>query len=232
MSARSGQQRDHPGPTRTQEKCNQTQDTTHTPTFPTDCLSSKWLALGGPLTKPEMALLHPPHGGAERLSDRSTMSAVLQGPVRTIEVGAGAPKCASTVSRPATPLTPLPQPPGGLSFDGLAVWSVVAAHPGYSQHQLFHELVPNTARKRVKDGIAEGLDQGWLQKHEDPQGRGHRYHLVGSAVTWKVALDFAVTVPSQGLSAGARLNVEQRKTMHLALVRIEPLLTTHLERAL
>jgi len=81
---------------------------------------------------------------------------------------ASAPLCAGLPSWDRWGNGPLPEPPGGLSFDGLAVWSVVLAHPGATQREVFAHLMPSIGRRRVKQALLEGLEQGWLDLRQDP----------------------------------------------------------------
>ena len=66
---------------------------------------------------------------------------------------ASAPLCAGLPSWDRWGTGPLPEPPGGLSFDGLAVWSVVLAHPGATQREVLAHLVPNIG---LEHALADG----------------------------------------------------------------------------
>jgi len=99
---------------------------------------------------------------AERPARATQRGEVGEGDDSTGRGSASAPLCAGLPSCSMRCNGPLPEPPGGLSFDGLPVWSVVLAHPGATQREVFGHLVPSIGRRRVKEALLEGLEQGWL----------------------------------------------------------------------
>lgn len=117
-----------------------------------------------------------------------------------------APVCAELPSWGAWRNGPLPEPPGGLSFDGLAVWSVVLSHPGATQREIFEHLVPTLGRRRVKEALGEGLEAGWLTLRQEKQGGRHRHFLSRTAVTRDGAVDAALAVLEHALGEGELLD--------------------------
>jgi len=138
---------------------------------------------------------------------------------------ASAPQCAGLPSWDRWGNGPLPEPPGGLSFDGLAVWSVVLAHPGATQREVFAHLVPNIARRRVKEALLEGLQQGWLDLRQDKAGGRHHYYLSRTVVTRDGAVEAAIAVLEHALADGQLL--DRQKVLRLAAVlrRVVPIST-------
>ncbi len=136
---------------------------------------------------------------------------------------ASAPQCAGLPSWDRWGNGPLPEPPGGLSFDGLAVWSVVLAHPGATQREVFAHLVPNIARRRVKEALLEGLEQGWLDLRQDKAGGRHRHYLGRTVVTRDGAVEAAIAVLEHALADGQQLDRQKVLRLTAVLRRVVPI---------
>jgi len=138
---------------------------------------------------------------------------------------ASAPKCAGLPSCGRWRNGPLPEPPGGLSFDGLAVWSVVLAHPGATQREVFAHLVPSIGRRRVKEALLEGVEQGWLDLRQDKAGGRHRHYLSGTVVTHDAAVEAAIAVLEHALADGQLLDRQKVLRLTAVLHRVVPFST-------
>jgi len=123
-----------------------------------------------------------------------------------------------------------PNRPGGLSFDGLAVWSVVLAHPGATQREVFGHLMPNIGRRRVKEALLEGLEQGWLDLRQDKAGGRHRHYLGRTVVTRDGAIEAAIAVLEHALADGQRLDRQKVQRLTAVLRRVVPINTQAGER--
>jgi len=138
---------------------------------------------------------------------------------------ASAPQCAGLPSWDRWGNGPLPEPPGGLSFDGLAVWSVVLAHPGATQREVFAHLMPNIGRRRVKEALLEGLEQGWLDLRQDKAGGRHRHYLSRTVVTRDGAVEAAIAVLEHALADGQLLDRQKVLRLTAVLHRVVPFST-------
>jgi len=134
-----------------------------------------------------------------------------------------APHCAGLPSWDRWGNGPLPEPPGGLSFDGLAVWSVVFSHPGATQREVFAHLVPSMSRRRVKQALLEGVGQGWLDLRQDKAGARHRHYLSGTVVTHEGAVEAAVAVLEHALADGQLLDRQKVLRLTAVLRRVVPI---------
>jgi len=119
----------------------------------------------------------------------------------------------------------LPEPPGGLSFDGLAVWSVVLAHPGATQREVFGHLVSSISRPRVKQALLEGVEQGWLDRRDDKAGARHRHYLSGTVMTHDAAIEAAIAVLEHALADGLLLDRQKVLRLTAVLRRVVPIST-------
>jgi len=138
---------------------------------------------------------------------------------------ASAPLCARLPSCGRWCKGPLPEPPGGLSFDGLAVWSVVLAHPGATQREVFGHLLPTMGRPRVKQALLEGVEQGWLDRRDDKAGARHRHYLSGTVVTHQGVVEAAIAVLEHALADGQLLDRQQVLRLTAVLRRVVPIST-------
>jgi len=138
---------------------------------------------------------------------------------------ASAPQCAGLPSWGMRCNGALPEPPGGLSFDGLAVWGVVLAHPGATQREVFAHLVPTMGRTRVKQALLEGVEQGWLDLRQDKAGGRHRHYLSGTVVTHDAAVETAIAVLEHALADGQLLDRQQVLRLTAVLHRVVPIST-------
>jgi len=138
---------------------------------------------------------------------------------------ASAPLCAGLPSCGRWGNGPLPEPPGGLSFDGLAVWSVVLAHPGATQREVLAHLVPNISRRRVKEALLEALEQGWLDQRQDKAGGRHRHYLSRTVVTRDGAIEAAIAVLEHALADGQLLDRQKVLRLTAVLRRVAPIST-------
>jgi len=167
--------------------------------------------------------------GSECLADRPARApqrgGVGEGDDFTGTGAASAPLCAGLPCCGMWRSGPLPEPPGGLSFDGLAVWSVVLAHPGATQREVFAHLVPNIGRRRVKEALLEGVEQGWLDLRQDKAGGRHRHYLSGTVVTRDGAVEAAIAVLEHALADGQRLDRQKVLRLTAVLRRVVPIST-------
>ena len=136
---------------------------------------------------------------------------------------ASAPQCAGLPSWDRWGNGPLPEPPGGLSFDGLAVWSVVLAHPGATQREVLAHLVPSIGRPRIKEALLEGLEQGWLDRRADKAGARHRHYLSGTVVTHEGVVEAAIAVLEHALADGQLLDRQKVLRLTAVLRRVVPI---------
>jgi len=136
---------------------------------------------------------------------------------------ASAPVCAGLPSCGRWRNGPLPEPPGGLSFDGLAVWSVVLAHPGATQREVFAHLMPSIGRRRVKEALLEGVEQGWLDLRQDKAGGRHRHYLGRTVVTRDGAIEAALAVLEHALVDGQLLDRQKVLRLTAVLHRVVPI---------
>jgi len=167
--------------------------------------------------------------GSECLADRPASApqrgGVGEGEDSTGTGAASAPQCAGLPSCGRWRNGPLPEPPGGLSFDGLAVWSVVLAHPGATQREVFAHLMPNIGRRRVKEALLEGLEQGWLDLRQDKAGGRHRHYLSRTVVTRDAAVEAAIAVLEHALADGQLLDRQKVLRLTAVLRRVVPIST-------
>jgi len=138
---------------------------------------------------------------------------------------ASAPQCAGLPSCGMRCNGALPEPPEGLSFDGLAVPSVGLAHPGATQREVFAHLVPSMGRRRVKEALLEGLEQGWLDRRQDKAGGRHRHYLIGTVVTHEGAVEAAIAVLEHALADGQLLDRQKVLRLTAVLRRVVPIST-------
>ena len=131
---------------------------------------------------------------------------------------ASAPGCAGLPSWDRWGNGPLPEPPGGLSFDGLA-------HAGATQREVFAHLVPSIGRRRVKEALLEGVEQGWLDLRQDKAGGRYRHYLSGTVVTHDGAVEAAVAVLEHALADGQRLDRQKVLRLTAVLRRVVPIST-------
>jgi len=164
---------------------------------------------------------------SERLADRPVSvpqrGNTGEGDDSTGRGAANAPQCAGLPSWDRWGNGPLPEPPGGLSFDGLAVWSVVLAHPGATQREVFAHLLPNISRRRVKEALLEGLEQGWLDVRQDKAGGRHRHYLSRTVVTRDAAVEAAIAVLEHALADGQLLDRQKVLRLTAVLRRVGPI---------
>jgi len=162
---------------------------------------------------------------ADRPASAPQRGGVGEGEDSTGRGAASAPECAGLPSCGRWGNGALPEPPGGLSFDGLAVWSVVLAHPGATQREVFGHLVLSFGRRRVKQALLEGVEQGWLDLRQDKAGGRHRHYLIGTVVTHEGAVEAAIAVLEHALADGQLL--DRQKVLRLAAVlgRVVPIST-------
>ncbi len=167
--------------------------------------------------------------GSKCLADRPVRAPqrgeVGEGEDSTGTSAASAPQCAGLPSWDRWGNGALPEPPGGLSFDGLAVWGVVLAHPGATQREVFGHLVPSIGRTRVKQALLEGLEQGWLDLRQDKAGGRHRHYLSGTVVTRDAAVEAAIAVLEHALVDGQLLDRQQVLRLTAVLHRVVPIST-------
>jgi len=135
---------------------------------------------------------------------------------------ASAPQCAGLPSCGMRCNGARPEPPGGLSFDGLAVWSVVLAHPGATQREVLAHLVPSIGRPRIKEALLEGLEQGWLDRRADKAGARHRHYLSGTVVTHEGVVEAAIAVLEHALAGGQLLDRQKVLRLTAVLRRVLP----------
>jgi len=164
--------------------------------------------------------------GSECLGDRPVSAPQRgergEGEDSTGTGAASAPECAGLPSCGRWGNGPLPEPPGGLSVDGLAVWSVVLAHPGATQREVFAHLVPSIGRTRVKEALLEGVEQGWLDLRQDKAGGRHRHYLSRTVVTRDGAVEAAIAVLEHALVDGQLLDRQEVLRLTAVLRRVVP----------
>jgi len=167
--------------------------------------------------------------GGECLMDRPVSAPqdfeVGEGDDSTGRGAASAPQGAGLPSWDRWGNGPLPEPPGGLSFDGLAVWSVVLAHAGATQREVFAHLVPSIGRRRVKEALLEGLEQGWLDLRQDKASGRHRHYLSRTVVSRDGAVEAAIAVLEHALADGQRLDCQKVQRLTAVLRRVVPIST-------
>jgi len=167
--------------------------------------------------------------GSECLADRPVRAPqggeVGEGEDSTGTGPASAPQCAGLPSCGRWGSGRLPEPPGELSFDGLAVWSVVLARPGATQREVFAHLVSSIGRTRVKQALLEGLEQGWLDRRDDKAGGRHRHYLSGTVVTRDAAVEAAIAVLEHALADGQLLDRQKVLRLTAVLRRVVPIST-------
>jgi len=103
------------------------------------------------------------------------------------------------------------------------VWSVVLAHPGATQREVFAHLMPNIGRRRVKEALLEGLEQGWLDLRQDKAGGRHRHYLSRTVVTRDAAVEAAIAVLEHALVDGQLLDRQKVLRLTAVLRRVVPI---------
>jgi len=165
--------------------------------------------------------------GSKCLADRPASAPqggeVGEGEDSTGRGPASAPECAGLPSCGRWRNGALPEPPWGLSVDGLAVWGVVLAHPGATQREVFGHLVPTMGRRRVKEALLEGVEQGWLDLRQDKAGGRYRHYLSGTVVTHEGAVEAAFAVLEHALADGQLLDRQQVLRLTAVLRRVVPI---------
>jgi len=81
------------------------------------------------------------------------------------------------------------------------------------------------SRRRVKQALVEGVEQGWLELRQDKAGGRHRHYLSGTVVTHEGAVEAAVAVLEHALADGQLLDRQKVMALTAVLRRVVPIST-------